>query len=174
MRTIRPGTPSTAFSPLDVNQNVETRATVSRRKEAVDAVESAVGWFWSRPLRWVTLSTRKDGAGDRAQTCAVQLGKIDFNELSIDPVLASGRISNEKRACGRRSTCPQSRHPADVHRPIRAALPSSGDINGMGVTRPSYRLEPRNWTTAQKQDIAEYVSLASATNPRLVTAEPPR
>jgi hypothetical protein len=39
----------------------------------------------------------KRWSGRRVRTRDIQLGKIDFDELSIDLVLASGPISNEKR-----------------------------------------------------------------------------
>ncbi len=68
---------------LDVNQNVYTRTSLQRRKEAVNIFEAAVEkqemeQFGATTLIEFPVSYRKDGAGDGDRTRDVQLGKLAF------------------------------------------------------------------------------------------------
>src|SRR3954453_3807119 len=67
---------------LDVNENVYTRSSVKRRREAVNTLEQALGICLTDSKRTnegggSAEVVEKNGAGDRGRTGDVQLGKIE-------------------------------------------------------------------------------------------------
>ena len=68
---------------VDVNENVYTRTSLKRRREAVNALESALGVALTDQNgltgnRGCLQVIEKDGAGDGTRTRDVQLGKLPF------------------------------------------------------------------------------------------------
>jgi len=87
---------------VDVNENVYTRTSLKRRREAVNALENAIGGLTdSKRTNGKSGSLEvieKNGAGDGTRTRDVQLGKLAFRSRSGNPLILLRFMQHVARA----------------------------------------------------------------------------